>query len=53
MTEYVLYDLPNPGRNSCWSVNTWKTRAALNFKGIPYKTEWVEFPDIAPLLQSL
>lgn len=25
---------------------------ALNYKGIPYKTIWVEYPDIAPLLQE-
>ena len=24
----------------------------LNFKGIPYKTEWVEYPDIAPTMKS-
>lgn len=25
---------------------------ALNIKGIPYRTEWVEYPDIAPLVKS-
>lgn len=29
------------------------TSIALNYKGIPYRTEWVEFPDIGPLLISL
>lgn len=24
----------------------------LNLKGIPYKTEWIEYPDIAPTLKS-
>ena len=24
----------------------------LNLKGIPYKTEWVEYPDIAPTFES-
>ncbi|RDW63453.1 hypothetical protein BP6252_10998 [Coleophoma cylindrospora] len=28
-------------------------RLALNFKGLKYKTQWVEYPDIAPLLGSL
>lgn len=28
-------------------------RFALNYKGIPYRTEWVEYPQIAPLLTSL
>lgn len=27
-------------------------RLILNFKGIPYKTEWLEYPDIAPTLKS-
>lgn len=26
---------------------------ALNYKGIPYKTEWVEYPDIEPLCKKL
>lgn len=28
-------------------------RSALNFKGIPYETKWMEFPDIAPTFKSL
>ena len=28
-------------------------RYALNIKGIPYKTEWVEFPDIEPLAKKI
>ena len=27
-------------------------RLLLNLKGIPYKTEWLEYPDIAPTLKS-
>lgn len=27
-------------------------RIALNYKGLPYRTEWVEYPDLAPLLSS-
>ncbi|KAH9213322.1 putative glutathione S-transferase [Leptodontidium sp. 2 PMI_412] len=46
MSQVVLYDLPSKGRCACWSLNPWKTRLALNFKGIDYKTEWVEYPDI-------
>ncbi len=25
----------------------------LNFKKIPYETEWVEYPDLAPKLKAL
>lgn len=28
-------------------------RLALNIKGVPYRTEWVEYPDIEPLYKSL
>ena len=28
-------------------------RVVLNYKGIPYRTEWVEFPDIEPLSKKL
>ena len=28
-------------------------RLFLNLKGIPYKTEWIEYPDIAPTFKSL
>lgn len=29
------------------------SRYALNFKGLPYKTVWVEYPDIADLCKSI
>ncbi|OCH85523.1 hypothetical protein OBBRIDRAFT_300600 [Obba rivulosa] len=32
--------------DKAWSPNTWKTRLTLNYKGLPYKTTWVEYPDI-------
>jgi hypothetical protein len=28
-------------------------RLILNYKGIDYKTEWVEFPDVEPKMKSL
>ena len=51
--EYILYDLPSKDGPACWSPNTWKTRAALNFKRVPYKTEWTTYPDLEPKLKSL
>ncbi|EPS44212.1 hypothetical protein H072_1761 [Dactylellina haptotyla CBS 200.50] len=46
-TEYTLFDLPtNSTPPICWSPNTWKARGVLNYKGVPYETEWVEYPDI-------
>ena len=28
-------------------------RVVLNYKGLPYRTEWVEYPDIEPTLRSI
>ncbi|KAH7098775.1 hypothetical protein BKA62DRAFT_711830, partial [Auriculariales sp. MPI-PUGE-AT-0066] len=36
-----------------WAPNSWKTRYALNFKKIPYKTHWLEYPNIAGFAQSI
>ncbi|KJA19330.1 hypothetical protein HYPSUDRAFT_143930 [Hypholoma sublateritium FD-334 SS-4] len=44
----TLFDLPSTLPIGAWSPNTWKTRFALNYQGIPYVTEWVEWPDIEP-----
>ncbi|KAF9474207.1 hypothetical protein BDN70DRAFT_885085 [Pholiota conissans] len=42
----VLYDIPSKLLEKAWSPNVWKIRYSLNYKGIPYETEWVEYPDI-------
>ncbi|KAI0687855.1 hypothetical protein BC835DRAFT_1285958 [Cytidiella melzeri] len=50
----IFYDIPSKSTTSkAWSPNTWKVRFALNIKGLAYKTEWVEYPDIKPLYQKL
>ncbi|KAK4693882.1 hypothetical protein P7C71_g3598, partial [Lecanoromycetidae sp. Uapishka_2] len=58
MAEVILYDLPSKGHCAAWSYNpsthqTFTARLVLNYKQIPYKTEWTEYPDIAPKLKSL
>ncbi|THU85869.1 hypothetical protein K435DRAFT_731956, partial [Dendrothele bispora CBS 962.96] len=47
----IFYDIPS--KIGAWSPNTWKTRYSLNFKGIPFKTVWVEYPDIEKTLKDL
>ncbi|KAF1841199.1 uncharacterized protein K460DRAFT_322182 [Cucurbitaria berberidis CBS 394.84] len=47
----VLYDIPSK-QGTAWSLNPWKTRMILNFKGVDYKTEWIEYPNLAPTLKS-
>lgn len=48
----TLFDLPSNAPNKAWSPNTWKTRLCLNYKGLPYKTEWIEFADIRGLYEK-
>ncbi|KAK7179214.1 uncharacterized protein CC84DRAFT_1191760 [Paraphaeosphaeria sporulosa] len=52
LSRIVLFDLPSQ-QGTSWSLNPWKTRLILNYKGIEYDTEWVEYPDIEPRLRSL
>ncbi|KAI9649746.1 hypothetical protein NHQ30_002327 [Ciborinia camelliae] len=52
-SEITFYDLSSKGRCASWSHNALKTRLVLNYKEIPYKTIWVEYPDIGPTLKSL
>ncbi|EKJ78558.1 hypothetical protein NXS19_000930 [Fusarium pseudograminearum] len=49
--QLVLFDIPSKD-GGAWSLNPWKTRFLLNFKGINYKTEWLEYPDIKATLES-
>ncbi|KAF8990471.1 hypothetical protein BDQ17DRAFT_1313825 [Cyathus striatus] len=49
----TFYDIPSALPINAWSPNTWKTRYCLNFKGLEYKTEYVEYPDIEALSKKL
>ncbi|KAH8087189.1 hypothetical protein BXZ70DRAFT_544347 [Cristinia sonorae] len=57
MTQLVLYDIlggtsatSNP---FAFAPNSWVLRYALNFKGLKYHTEWIEYPDVEPTCKSL
>ncbi|KAK6530181.1 hypothetical protein TWF694_003549 [Orbilia ellipsospora] len=50
--EIVLYDLACI-KNVCFSPVVWRIRMILNYKRIPYKTIFLEFPDIEPTLKAL
>ncbi|QRV75260.1 glutathione S-transferase [Ceratobasidium sp. AG-Ba] len=47
----VFYDIVS--KFGPWSPNTWKTKIALNYKRIPYRVEFVSYPDIEPLFKKL
>ncbi|KAI0032787.1 hypothetical protein K488DRAFT_49127 [Vararia minispora EC-137] len=50
----VLYDIPSAVLpDKAWSPNVWKTRLLLNYKGLPYRTEWTESPDLRPVAMKL
>ncbi|KAH6905144.1 hypothetical protein BKA70DRAFT_507627 [Coprinopsis sp. MPI-PUGE-AT-0042] len=44
----TLYDIPSTIHKP-WNPSVWKTRLTLNYKGLPYRTQWVEYSDIATL----
>ncbi|KAG8529232.1 uncharacterized protein KY384_005867 [Bacidia gigantensis] len=50
--EIEFFDLPSKSPCKAWSINTLRTRFILNYKNIPYKTTWVEYPDIEPTFKS-
>jgi hypothetical protein len=50
--EIVLYDLAC-SKGLCFSPVVWRIRLLLNYKQIPYKTIFLEFPDIEPTLKAL
>ncbi|KAI9430546.1 hypothetical protein H4582DRAFT_2016366 [Lactarius indigo] len=53
-TSYILYDLTgNTTKHQAFSPNVLKTRIFLNYKSIPYKTEWIELPDIAAVAKRI
>ena len=50
--KIVLYDLACT-KNVCFSPVVWRIRLMLNYKQIPYRTIFLEFPDIEPVLKGL
>ncbi|KJA20278.1 hypothetical protein HYPSUDRAFT_167279 [Hypholoma sublateritium FD-334 SS-4] len=42
----ILYDLASALPEKAFAPNPWKVRFCLNYKGLPFKVEWVEFVDI-------
>ncbi|KAK4498916.1 hypothetical protein PRZ48_009426 [Zasmidium cellare] len=51
--DITFYDIASAPPLKTFAPNPWKTRLALNFKGIPYQTKWVQVLDIAALRKGL
>ncbi|KAJ2935447.1 hypothetical protein H1R20_g1648, partial [Candolleomyces eurysporus] len=49
----TLFDIPSNVPGKAWSLFMWRIRLSLTYKKIPYKTQWLESPEIAPTLKSL
>lgn len=49
----VFYDIASAEPRRTFAPNPWKTRLALNRKGIDYRTSWVHMPDIQAVRESL
>ncbi|CAG9976198.1 unnamed protein product [Clonostachys byssicola] len=47
----TFFDIPTKEPKTCWSFNTWRVRLILNYKGLDYKTEWIEYPDLKPTFE--
>ncbi|KAF9040748.1 hypothetical protein BJ165DRAFT_1373544 [Panaeolus papilionaceus] len=54
-SKITFYDIATrpPVEKTCASPNPWKTRLALNFKGVPYNTTWVPLPDVSKVRKGL
>jgi glutathione S-transferase len=51
--QIVFYDIASAPPATTFAPNPWKTRYALNFKGVSYRTEWVELPDVTDVRKKL
>ncbi|KZT03253.1 uncharacterized protein LAESUDRAFT_729286 [Laetiporus sulphureus 93-53] len=49
----TLYDVRSTLDPPAWSPNVWKVRFILNFKRLPYCTQFLAYPDIAGVLSSV
>ena len=53
MSSIVFYDIASAPPLRTFAPNPWKTRFALNLKGVPYQTQWTDLPDIPSVREKL
>ncbi|KAF5341601.1 hypothetical protein D9758_014088 [Tetrapyrgos nigripes] len=46
----IFYDFPS--KNGSWNAFALRIRLALNYKGLPFETVWVEYPDVEATLKA-
>ncbi|KAF8996514.1 hypothetical protein BDQ17DRAFT_1364310 [Cyathus striatus] len=49
----TFYDIHSTTPKIAWSLMTWKVRYILNYKNLPYKAVYVEYPDIEETCKKL
>ncbi|KAJ7779806.1 hypothetical protein B0H16DRAFT_1499905 [Mycena metata] len=49
----LFYDIASGPPVTTYAPNPWKTRYALNFKAVHYKTEWVAHPEVSSVRKKL
>lgn len=49
----IFYDIASSPPLRTFAANPWKTRLALNYKCVSYRTQWVHLPDITSVRQQL
>ncbi|TFK37901.1 hypothetical protein BDQ12DRAFT_684333 [Crucibulum laeve] len=49
----TLYDFGSTVPGMAFNPNTWKTRFSLNYKQIPYKTEWIDMLDVESVCKKV
>ena len=50
---HVFYDISSPIQPRSYAPNPSKSRIALSFKGVPFKTNFVEITDISKVRKGL
>ncbi|KAI6012639.1 hypothetical protein F5J12DRAFT_543642 [Pisolithus orientalis] len=53
MIPLILYEIPSNLEGNYWSPNPAKPRFVLGYKSLPFRVEWVEYPDIAPRMKEI
>ncbi|KAJ8109837.1 hypothetical protein OPT61_g7164 [Boeremia exigua] len=51
--QFIFYDISSPIQPRSYAPNPSKGRLALSFKGVPFKTQFVEMTDISKVRQGL
>ncbi|KAF8994799.1 hypothetical protein BDQ17DRAFT_1524749 [Cyathus striatus] len=49
----TFYDIHSTAPKTAWSLMVWKIRYILNYKNLPYKTIYLEYPDIETTSKNL